>query len=406
VVQQGKKFSLNKDEQKFASVVKKEKIAEDGEYNLSANRYADSERGFELNGAWKMVELGEVCEIMNGYAFKSGNYTDSGIRIIRITNVQKGKIVDDNSKFYTLKTKEPVEKYKLFENDLLISLTGNVGRIGLLPANFLPAVLNQRVACLRINEDKINKHFLFHLLNTDNFEKDCIKSSNGIAQKNLSTIWLSKYQIPLPPIEVQQQIVAELDGYQKIIDGAKQIVENYKPTIKIDPKWKMVELDEVLDYEQPTKYIVRSVDYNDQYPIPVLTAGKTFILGYTNEEEGIFKENLPVIIFDDFTTASKFVDFPFKVKSSAMKILHAKKDKADIRFLYYVIQKIKFTNDKHKRYWISEYSKIKIPLPPIEVQQQIVAKIEEEQKIVEANKELIKIFEQKIKDKISELWGK
>jgi len=122
-------------------------------------------------------------------------------------------------------------------------------------------------------------------------------------------------------------------------------------------------------------------------------------------ERGKIKDNLPVIIFDDFTTASKFVDFPFKVKSSAMKILHAKKDRADIRFLYYIIQKIKFTNGEHKRYWISEYSKIKIPLPPLEVQKQIVEKIEEEQKIVEANKELIKLFEQKIKDKISELWG-
>jgi len=107
------------------------------------------------------------------------------------------------------------------------------------------------------------------------------------------------------------------------------------------------------------------VDYDDKYATPVLTAGKTFILGYTNEKDGIFNKNLPVIIFDDFTTSIKFVDFPFKVKSSAMKILHTKKNRVDIKFLYYAMQKIKFVNNEHKRYWISEYSKIKIPLPSI-----------------------------------------
>ena len=133
-------------------------------------------------------------------------------------------------------------------------------------------------------------------------------------------------------------------------------------------KYPMVELGEVLDYEQPTKYIVDSVDYDDKYKTPVLTAGKTFVLGYTNEKNGIFQEKLPVIIFDDFTTATKFVDFPFKVKSSAMKILHADKTKVNIKFIFRAMQRIVFPINEHKRYWISEYSKIKIPLPPIEVQ--------------------------------------
>ena len=143
-------------------------------------------------------------------------------------------------------------------------------------------------------------------------------------------------------------------------------------------------LGEVLEYEQPTNYLVSSTDYKDEYPIPVLTAGKSFILGNTNERSGIFpKEKLPVIIFDDFTTAIKFVDFPFKVKSSAMKILHAKKDKADIRFLFYKMLTIKFQHEQHKRYWISECANLKIPLPPLEIQKQIVERLD---KIVEAQK--------------------
>ena len=133
-----------------------------------------------------------------------------------------------------------------------------------------------------------------------------------------------------------------------------------------------VSLGEVLEYEQPTKYIVDNTNYDDEFDIPVLTAGKSFLLGYTNETHNVFS-NVPVIIFDDFTTAFKYVDFPFKVKSSAMKILKAKKEVADIRFLYYRMMKTGIDTELHKRYWISKYSKVKIPLPPLDQQKKIAA---------------------------------
>ena len=131
-----------------------------------------------------------------------------------------------------------------------------------------------------------------------------------------------------------------------------------------------VKLGDVLEYEQPTKYIVDSVNYEDGFTIPVLTAGKSFVLGYTDETTGIF-DNLPVIIFDDFTTAFHYVDFPFKVKSSAMKILKPVKERADIKYLFYKMQTISIDNDLHKRYWISTYSQIQILLPPLPQQQKI-----------------------------------
>jgi type I restriction enzyme S subunit len=167
----------------------------------------------------------------------------------------------------------------------------------------------------------------------------------------------------------------------------------------------MAELGELLDYEQPTDYIVDSVDYSNEYKMPVLTAGKTFILGYTNEKQGIFKDKLPVIIFDDFTTAIKFVDFPFKVKSSAMKILIAKNDKVNIKYIFYVMQRINFQVRKHKRHWISEYSKIKIPLPHFDIQKKIVDEIENYQKQIEDNKKQIAINEKRIENRIAETWG-
>jgi len=156
------------------------------------------------------------------------------------------------------------------------------------------------------------------------------------------------------------------------------------PEFKNEGEWEEKELDYVLDYLQPTPYLVESTDYNDKYKTPVLTAGKSFILGYTNEDKGIFKNNLPVIIFDDFTTATQFVDFPFKGKSSAMKILKAKKG-ADIKFSYESMQLIKYEVGVHQRHWISIFSKLKIPTPNLKEQKKIASCLSSLDDLIEAH---------------------
>lgn len=136
---------------------------------------------------------------------------------------------------------------------------------------------------------------------------------------------------------------------------------------------KYKNLEDLIDYVQPTRYIVNSTDYDDNYRTPVLTAGQTFILGYTNETEGVYlsnKEN-PVIIFDDFTTSNHWVDFNFKVKSSALKIL-IPKTKDIFKYIYYCISNIDYSPKEHSRQWIQTYSKFLIPLPPTEIQEEIV----------------------------------
>ena len=148
---------------------------------------------------------------------------------------------------------------------------------------------------------------------------------------------------------------------EKLLDGA-------------EVEW--MPLGDVADYEQPTKYLVNSTVYNDNYPTPVLTAGKTFILGYTNEDEGIyFASKSPVIIFDDFTTANKWVDFDFKAKSSAMKMITSKNEKlALLKYIYYWLNTLpnNQTDGDHKRQWISNYANKLIPIPPLSVQTEIV----------------------------------
>lgn len=152
----------------------------------------------------------------------------------------------------------------------------------------------------------------------------------------------------------------------------KLIPEFRFPEFANDGEWKEEELGNCLDYLQPTHYLVDSTAYENRFKTPVLTAGKTFILGYTNEEYGVFSEKLPVIIFDDFTTASKYVNFPFKAKSSAMKILLSKKDK-DIKFVFELMQMIGYEVGAHERHWISKFSKIKIKVPKILEQQKIAS---------------------------------
>ncbi|MCP4481932.1 MAG: restriction endonuclease subunit S [bacterium] len=164
--------------------------------------------------------------------------------------------------------------------------------------------------------------------------------------------------------------------------------------------WEEKRLGKVLKYEQPSKYIVQSTEYSENYSTPVLTAGKSFLLGYTNEIFGICVANQhsPIIIFDDFTTVYKFVDFNFKVKSSAIKILKFYDEKFNIKFVFEAMSTIKIKlGEDHKRYWISEYSYLKIPMPSLAEQQKIAnflskidAKIEKLEKEIDHNKEFKK----------------
>ena len=177
------------------------------------------------------IRLGDACEILNGFAFKSENYVDSGIRVIRIANVQKGYIEDNTPAFYPLDSVE-LDKYMLEEGDLLISLTGNVGRVAILEKEFLPAALNQRVACLRLKTSRLTKGYLFHILNGNLFEQQCIQSSKGVAQKNMSTEWLKNYEIPLYSKEKQDVITEILDKIYNVISCRKQEIQKFDELIK------------------------------------------------------------------------------------------------------------------------------------------------------------------------------
>jgi type I restriction enzyme, S subunit len=168
-------------------------------------------------------------------------------------------------------------------------------------------------------------------------------------------------------------------------------VETIKSNVGMS--WEKVKLGDVLSYEQPAKYIVVDENYSEKFSTPVLTAGKSFILGYTNETEGVYNK-LPAIIFDDFTTESKFVDFEFKVKSSAMKILTCNQEIADIKFLFYLLKTINFDAEQHKRYWISTFASFEIDFPPLATQKRIAEILDAADALKRKDQELLKKYDE------------
>lgn len=258
--------------------------------------------------------------------------------------------------------------------------------------------------------------YCYYLMLSDYVVDGLNQYMKGDNSPSINNSHILSWLYPIPPLTEQQRIVKEIERWfasideieqdksdlQTIIKQAKSKIldlaihgklvpqdPNDEPAIellkRINPNftpcdnghypqlpdgWCKCRLEDIVEYEQPQAYIVNSTDYDDRYLTPVLTAGKSFVIGYTNETEGIY-QNTPCIIFDDFTTDSKLVDFPFKVKSSAMKILKVADD-IEIEYVAMFMNITRLIGDTHKRYWISEYSKLCIPIPPKEEQKRII----------------------------------
>ena len=192
--------------------------------NPAAEITCDNGQYGQLPKGWVAASISDFrIDILNGYAFQSSKYTNEGVRIIRITNVQDGYIEDDSPKYYPLSLILEYERFMLKSNDLLMSLTGNVGRVGFLPESMLPAALNQRVACIRSNI--ISTKFLSYLFRTNTFKNECVASAKGVAQLNISTEWLKEYIIMVPPLAEQHRIVAKIEELFSSLDNIQKALE-------------------------------------------------------------------------------------------------------------------------------------------------------------------------------------
>ena len=315
-------------------------------------------------------------------------YWDGGIKWISLADSHRL----DNGYIFNTSKEISVDGVRNSSAVLLPAETVVLSRdagIGKSAVMYEPMAVSQHFIAWKCdNAHKINSWFLYNWLqlNKTEFERQAV----GSTIKTIGLPYFKKLKIALPPYKEQEKIAQILSTWDQAISATEKLLENSQQQkkalmqqlltgkkrlfnengIKCTEEWQRIELGLLLDYKQPTPYLVESTAYNDSYEIPVLTAGKTFILGYTNECSGIYQDQLPVIIFDDFTTDSKFVNFPFKAKSSAMKILTAKKG-VSIKFVFEAMQMLQFSIGGHQRHWISIFSNLVISIPNLKEQEKI-----------------------------------
>ena len=346
---------------------------------------------FEIPESWVWTTIGDIFIHNTGKALNAANNDGVLMDYITTSNLYWDKF-DLTVVKQMLFTDTEIEKCTVKYGDLLVCEGGDIGRAAIWTYDYDVRIQNHihrlRGFCNISHRFYYYIFLLYKMLN--------LIGGKGVAIQGLSSNDLHKLVIPLPPIKEQCRIVSIIESWFSVIDRVEQekkdlcnaikqikskILDlaihgklvsqdpNDEPAIellrRINPSfkscdnahyknlpsgWSICRLEDIVDYEQPQAYIVDSTDYSEDYPTPVLTAGKSFIIGYTNETDGIC-DNLPVIIFDDFTTDSRFVDFPFKIKSSAMKILRVKKE-IDIRYVGFYMSITRLVGDTHKRYWI------------------------------------------------------
>ena len=370
---------------------------------------------FEVPSGWVWTTIGELFQHNNGKQKTSSSQQGTLHRYITTSNVYWDCF--DFSKVGEMYFSDSeLDKCTAYRGDLLVCEGGDIGRAAIWNYDYTICIQNH-LHRLRAYVPLYTKFFLYSLMDTKG--KGLIKGK-GIGLMSLSANDLHAIPTVLPPLAEQERIATEIERWFNLIDIIEQGKADLKTTIKqaknkilelaihgklvpqdpndepasellkrVNPKaeitcdnghypklpkgWAICRLEDIIEYEQPTAYIVKSTAYSDDYSTPVLTAGKSFIIGHTDETEGIYNK-LPCIIFDDFTKDSRLVDFPFKVKSSAMKILQVNKG-IDIEYVSQFMSITRLVGDTHKRYWISEYSKLEIPIPPQKEQKRIIRMI-------------------------------
>lgn len=341
---------------------------------------------------WEIVNLGSVAKINGRIGFRGyttadlvgvgqGAYTIGGKHI---TNM----VLDlHDAEYISWQKYYESPEIMVRKGDIVFAQRGTLGKSAFIVNDIGPATINPSLVL--INKIKCDNEYLSYWLQCDKIVEYICSINSQTSIPMITQNQIEHIPVVLSRIKAEQQAIAEalgdIDGLIATLDkkiakkrlikqGAmQQLLTGKKRLPGFSDPWVEKKLGEILDYEQPQPYLVVSTDYVDS-GFPVLTAGKSLILGYTTEQFGIYNK-LPVIIFDDFTTDSKYISYPFKVKSSAMKMLTLKNNDYDLRLVYELMQQIDFPLKDHQRYWISEYSQLTISLPKDREEQTAIAEI-------------------------------
>lgn len=405
--------------------VERNRITDNGDYNLSGDRYKINTT--RKHSKFELVTLGDVCNFTGGFAFKSSElldeFKDDCLPVVKIGNLHKDGFIDLEDVQY-FEYNESLKKYRILKDDILIAMTGaTVGKVAI--SNEDNMLLNQRVGLIRANEDLINKDFLKSLLLSEKFYEYCQFTAGGGAQGNISPTEIMNFKFPLPDLNFQEIISRKISYANKIIAGAKQVVENYKPQIDIKPEWEMVELGEEIDFVSGLTLSIPECE--DENGTPIISMKEVKEDGSLNLSEirkiKIPNKNYAILQKGDLLfnwrngskelvgkTAYFDLDGEYVFASFCLGI--RVKKRLNSKFLWVLLNQYRiegkymaFMRQNVNGLFNREELKIlKIPLPSLKEQESIIYQIEKEQQLVSASKELVNIYEQKIKDEINKLW--
>lgn len=405
---------FNPTENRIGTFVKKETILANKDVNLSAERYVKSAK---LQTEFDIVQLGQIAEVISGQSPEGSYYNDKaeGLPFYQGRTDFGDIYLEKPTKWTTQITREA------FKNDILMSVRAPVGPVNISTERIC---IGRGLAAIRPIED-VDLFYLFYILRSQN---GIIKGNGGAVFDSISREQIKEIEIPLPPLEIQKQIVAEIESYQKIINGARMVVDNYKPTIKINPEWEMLELGEVCEIKSGGTPSRDRNEYWENGNIPWVKTGEInygvinsteeaiTILGLNNSSAKLIpKDTILMAMYGQGVTRGRvaILGIEATINQACAAFLIKDKKKILTKFLFQILQvlyqELRLSSDGHgnnqSNLSATIIKEFNIPIPSLEEQTTIVSQIEEEQKMVEANKKLITLFEQKIKDRIAEVWG-
>jgi type I restriction enzyme M protein len=400
----GKDISLTKS----SLIISKEKIAASGDCNLSMDRYR--EQVVTGKQQWPMVKLGDVCEIISGQSPSSDNYNVKGQGL----PFYQGK-TEFGDTYLEHPRKWTTEITKIAEpSDILISVRAPVGPVNITKEKIC---IGRGLAAIR-SKEQINSIYIFNILLAI---QDKIKSlSTGSTFESINRNDLAKLQIPLPPLSVQEELVTELERYRKMIEGARAIIANYKPEIEIDPKWEMKELGEVCEFINGRPFKPSDWDTKDNGGLPIIRIQNLNNLEaefnyYSGEVSDKYVVSNRELLFSWSGSRGSSFGPHIWVGKEAILNQHIFKVKfkpiLDKMYLYYILKRAvsEVEENLHGGVGLVHITKpnlerIKIPIPDISTQMNVLARLELERSEIEMLKAMTKRLEDQIREKVARLW--
>lgn len=321
-----------------------------------------------------------------GSSLTKAMYVSSGYKVYGQEQVIRGD-PQYGDYYITRKTYFDLEACAVRPGDILMSLVGTVGKLLVVPEHAEPGIINPRLLRFSFDRRRIFPLFFRFLFESNQSQLVLSRSMQGGTMGILNAGILRSVKILVPPFAEQRAIAEALSDVDNLLEALDALIEK-KRAIKqatmqqlltgktrlpgFDGKWETRRVGDILQYERPDSYIVQCTEYSEYGNVPVLTANKSFVLGYTDESFGICTD-IPVIVFDDFTTDCKYATSPFKVKSSAIKLLRARQNQAHLKYIFERMRLIHFPLGDHKRYYIADYQNIMLSVPDIAEQQALAA---------------------------------